>query len=387
MSDTMTQGQDAKGGSKQPVMLRPFIAGSRQTDEPDYDVSQALGASEVRLPSYQISPSGYLRGIHLLVECTAVNTTASTTAFQADGPFNVLSNVSFQDTNNQPVVGPLDGYDLYVLNKYGGYAFQDDAKNSPVYSTTTGTVATGGSFTFVLYVPVEIVPRDALGAQPNKSGASQFSLTLSLNTLANVYSDDPTTSATVRVRATLASWQDPDSNDSRGNPTAQDPPAVQTSQYWSKQTYSGLNGATNTRLQGIDGLLRSLIFIARDENGSRATGDTEWPDPFTVKYENSLLFESRIRTLWRHWIARNYGYSAAADAANGRDSGVYPIWQWMHDYAAKPGWESRFSYLPMSTASNLEIQGTFGGQTNLTVLVNKIIPFPQGNIRGLTGGR
>lgn len=389
MSDTMTQAPPAGGNGKQDaaVMLRPFIAGTRRTDEPDFDQALSFTVGEQRYRSYQVSPNGYLRNIQLLVECVTAGNAAAT-AFNADGPFNALATVSFQDTNNQPVVGPMTGFDLYVLNKYGGYAYNNDPKTG-VYSVTTGAGATGGSFTFVLVVPIEIVARDALGAQPNKSGSSQFSLTMSLAPTATVYSVAPTNAGSVRIRATLEGWQDPDSNDTRGNPTAQDPPAVQTSQYWHKQVYSALNGAQNVRMQGIDGLVRMLIFIARNSaDDVRATADANFPDPFTLKYENSLLFESRIRALWRHWIARHYGYGGTTpDAAGSRDNGVYPVWQWMNDYGHEPGAESRFSYLPMSSASNLEVQGTFGGSTNLIVLVNKVIPFPQGNVRGLTGGR
>jgi len=390
MTDTMAPAPAARPGQAQPaVVVRPFIAGTRRTDEPDYDQSLVMSAAEQRFRSYQISPNGYLRGIYLLVEGVAVNTTVTTVAFNEDGPFNVLSNVNLQDTNSQPVVGPMTGYDLYLVNKYGGYAFQNDAKSSTIYAATVGTATSAGTFTFVLYVPVEIVARDALGAQPNKSGSSQFSLVLSLAALLTVYSTAPATSVTVRVRATLAGWQDPDSNDSRGNPTAQDPPAVQTSQYWHKQTYNALSGAVNTRLQGIDGLLRSLVFVLRRATSTRANGAADWPDPFTIKYENSLVVESRIRALWRHQISRNYDYPGAAEAAGGIDNGVFPVWEFMNDYAAQPGWESRFAYLPMSSASNLEVQGTFGPvQTDdLTVLVNKIVPYPQGNVRGLTGGR
>jgi len=387
MTDTMDRAP-ARRGQEQAVVLRPFIAGTRRTDEPDYDVSQLLGAAEVRLPSYQISPNGYLRGIYLIVENVTAGNSAAVT-FAEDGPFNALANVNLQDTNSQPVVGPMTGYDLYILNKYGGYAFSDDARNSGAFAAVTGAGGTGGSFTFVLYVPVEIVARDALGAQPNKSGSSQFSLVLTAGVNTTIYGTPPTAAGTMRVRAVISGWQDPDSNDSRGNPTAQDPPAVQSSQYGHKQVYQSMAGATARRLQGIDGLLRGLIFINRRTASTRVNGAADFPDPFTLKYENSLIIESRPRVLWLHYIARIYGYQAAAEAANGRDNGVFPVFEWMNDYGPKPGWESRFGYLPMSSASNLEVQGVFGpAQTDdLTVLVNKVVPFPQGNVRGLTGGR
>lgn len=379
----MSRGQQAAPAT----LARPFIAGTRRQDKPDYDQTVTMTSAEQRLPSYQLAPNGFLRGIYLIVEGTAVNTTASTVAYNENGPFNVISNITLNDTSNAPLVGPMSGYDLYVLNKYGGYSFQDDAKNSPIYSATTGTTSTAGTFAFVLFVPVEIVGRDAFGALPNVNAAATYSLNMFVAALATVYSDDPTTSVSVRVRTVLAGWQDPANSDVAGTPTAQEPIANLTTQYWQKQQLSLASGSVTRRLETIVGLVRNIIFINYRASSTRATGDSDWPDPFTLKYEGVLLVESRPKILWRHWIARNFGYSAAAEAANGRDNGVYPIWDWMNDFGPKPGWEKRFVYLPASAGTNIEVQGSWGGAATLDVLVNTVNPFPQGDVMAITGER
>ncbi len=370
-------------GKAAPVQPRSFIVGSRQNDKPDFDQTITLSAVEQRLNAYQISPSGYLRGIYLIVESTAVNTTASTVAYQEDGPWNCLSQIRFLDTNSQPIVGSISGYDLYLINKYGGYAYQGDAEAAATFTATTGTTATAGSFSFVLFIPVETVARNALTAQLNKSGAAQFQLEMFVAGTGTIYSDDPTTSVSLRVRTALASWLDPESTDARGNPVQPDPPLLNTTQYWHKQNYVINAGAQFTRLQGIDGLLRELIFVATRSGGTRAQGEADWPDPVSLKYEESFLMQSRIRLIYRDWIAKNFGYDAANEASKGRDDGVYPVWEWMSDFERKPGGELSRSYLPMSSASNLEIQGSWGNAVSLDVLVNKIVPFPQGEVRGL----
>jgi hypothetical protein len=160
---------------------------------------------------------------------------------------------------------------------------------------------------------------------------------------------------------------------------------VQTTQYWHKQNYTLASGSLNQRLLGIDSLVRNLIFVARDENNARAAGDTEFPDPFTLLYETSQIV-NRYRTLWRHFIAAHYGYTAAAEAANGRDNGVYPL-PFMLDFGLKPGAETRLGYLPVSSATNLVISGTIGGAgaNNYGVLVNKVVP-AGGDPLQLTGG-
>lgn len=367
--------------------MRPFVAGTRRIDEPAYDETRSLAASSIDLPQFDVDPNGYLTGLFVIVECTGTNAGAAT-AFAADGPFNVLDLVNFQDTNSQPVVGPMNGYDLYVLNKYGGYAFVDDAKQSPAYSVTTGAGATGGSFSFILYVPVEIVRRDALGALPNKSSSSTFSLDLRLAPLASVYTVAPNgaPAASVRVRIVEVGWQDPNATDIRNNPVAQDPPGVQTTQYWARQTYTLASGSVDQRLQSIDAMVRELIWIARDENNSRQQGDTEFPDPFTFQYETSLIVQ-RPRTLWRHMLARDFGYVATVETAGGRDYGVYPLW-FNQDFGLKPGAETRYQYLPVSNPTSLVARGTIGGTgANVyTLLVNKVVP-AGGNPLVLTGGR
>lgn len=387
MSDTMTRQPAARGkGKEAPRPSRPFVAGTREIDEPDYDVTYTMTTSAQDLPNYEISPNGFLAGLFVLVECTTAGN-AATVAFQADGPFSALSSINFADTNSQPIVGPMSGFDLYTLGKYGGYAFVDDAKESPIYAATAGAGATGGSFTYCLYVPIELVRRDGLGSLPNKSSSSTFKMDMTGAASTAVYSTPPTTLGTVRVRIVEVGWQDPSAADIKGNPVEQNPPAVQTTQYWSRQTYTVASGAMDQRLQGIDSLVRNLVFVLRDENGSRSQGDSEWPDPFTFQYETSLIVESRIRAYWRHLIARNWGYKAAVDTAGGRDSGVYPL-TWARDFGLKVGGETRYSYLPVSSATNLTIRGTIGGSgaNSLTVLVNKVVP-AQGNPLLLTGGR
>lgn len=379
------------GGSAQqkgaPVQMRPFVAGTRYTDENVYDQTVTIGGSAVDYPALEINPNGFLAGLFMLVECTASSTTASVAATVSDSPWSSLDTVTLNDVNNQPLVGPMGGYDIKTLNKYGGYAFQDDPQQSPIFSAaTTGTGATAGSFTYALYVPVEITHRDAVGSLPNKNAASTFRLTARAAATSAIYSTAPDGAITQRLRVTQVGWQDPDQVDLRGNPVAQNPPAVQSTQYWSKQTYVLSGGAINQRLQNIDGLLRNLVFIARDENNNRFNADSEFPDPFTLQYETAIIV-NRLRTLWRHYIARDFGYSAAVAVTNGRDYGVYPL-PFTKDFGLKPGDESKLGYLPVSAATNLVISGTIGGSgaNNYTVLVNRVIP-ANGDPKLLTGGK
>lgn len=374
-----------KTGDKKQVMRRPFVAGTRPQDKSTYDETKTLTTSTQVLRTYEADPNGFLGGFYILVEATTSGNSAAT-AFNANAPFNVIQTVTFNDTNNKPILGPMSGFDLSQVMKLGGYNHSDDPKNSPIYSVTTGSGATGGSFTFVLRLPVELVHRDALGNLPNKSASATYDVSITLAASTDVYSVAPTAQPSVRVRIAQFGWMDPNQTDMKGNPVNQNPPGVQTTQYWAKQTYTLNNGFVTQRLQGIDSLLRNLIFIL-DNAGVRTTADTDWPDPFTFQYETAQPV-IRIKNIWRHMIGEAFGYNATVDTAGGRDSGVYPLW-WNQDFGLKPGAETRLGYLPVSSATTLVASGTFGsaGSTKtLTVLVNKVVP-ANGDPLVLTGGK
>jgi hypothetical protein len=380
--------QTGNGKAAAPA-LRPFITGTRPIDRQIYDNTTVMTTGTVRLPTYTLDTDGYTRGMYILCEATAVNTTASTAAFTEDGPFIAFATIQFSDTNNKPIIGPMTGHDLAMVVKYGGYAFSDDAKNSCAYSVTTGTGTSGGSFRFIIRVPIELVRRDGLGALLNKSASAVYKLDLTLNTLASVYSDDPTTSVSIRTRIQQFGWMDSDKVDYMKNATDPNPPALNTMQYWDKQTLVVNAGAINLPLNTFNGLVRNLVWELRDSNQSRTAGDNDFPDPFEVHYDKTVPV-SRNKNVWRHMITEDFGYSAATEATAtplSRDNGIYPL-PYNVDYGLKPGAESRFGYLPVSAATSVVARGTVGGSGSHTfnVFVNYVWP-ANGDPKSLTGGR
>lgn len=373
----------ANGKAQQQARPRPFVTGTRRVDKSTYDQSKTFTASTQDYPVYECEPNGFLRMLYVLVECTTAGNAAAT-AFNADAPWNAIDTITFSDTNNKPIVGPLGGHDLYVAVKYGGYAFIDDMKQSPVYSVTTGAGATGGSFTFVLPIPVEISKRDGLGSLVNKSSSATFDVSIRLAATATVYSTAPTAAGTVRIRIQQVGWMDPNASDMRGNPVSQVPPANNTTQFIQKQTIAFNSGAYNLKLLGTDGLVRGFTFILRDSANSRQQGDSDFPDPWNMQYETSQPV-ARLRTIWRHMIGQDWGYTATVETAGGRDYGVYPE-TYCLDMIGKVGSETRFGYLPVTSATNIALNGTLGGTGShtLSVLTNKIIP-ANGDPLALTG--
>jgi hypothetical protein len=367
MATTPTSNSPA---SKQaPVALAPFRAGTQPTLVSDgYSNSTALTTSTTVLPNYTPSPNNYLRGLYIQSVCTAVNTSSDTVAFNGDGPFIAYSTIVLADANQKPIVGPISGYELMIVNKFGGYQHLSDPRASAVYSVTTGSGTSGGSWTFVLYVPVEVNLR-SFGALQNQSSDSTLSLQLTLNTESAVYSVSPATSATVVTTIYESGWW---VGDVAG--TSATPPASGTTQYWTLGSYSSLNGSVQAQLQqGLGYPIRNMTFLNYDvSNSTRATGNTDFPTTTQLLYRGTSYFNIS-KTLWQDMMSRAYGLtSATADTANGLENGVYVIPWFMQDVQAKPGNELALGYLNTNQGDSHQFIATFNGNSNLYFLCNYV---------------
>lgn len=379
------------------VMARPFITGTRIQEQRSYDETKTMTASEQSFPNYNVPTDGFLRGFYLIVDAVTAGN-AATVAFTEDAPWNVLSNITFEDTSSTPIIGPMSGWELKTCIKFGGYSFKDDAQDSQTYSITAGAGATGGSFSWTLHVPVEFVRRNGLGALTNKSAASVFKIKMSLAASGTVYGTAPTTLGTVRVRIQQESWMESNGFDAFKNPAAPNPPAVDTIQFWDKQTYVLNAGAVQQQLTQLDGLVRNYLFVLEDSNGSRVQGESDFPDPLRLKYDSVIPID-RYKTAWRREVEENFGYTgtrptttantsaAISSGASFQDNGVYPL-AYNTDYGLKNGAENGFGYLPVSSGTRVVFDGTItgSGAHTLTVLVNYVKP-AGANPKAITGGK
>lgn len=376
MPATTTAHPAAAGRQNQqsaPVLVVPFTRSAREHEEVFVDISQQIGTSSVMLPQQDVAAYGYLRAIDLLVEASGGAGTGVTSA--EDAPWSALQEVVLKDVNGAPLVGPFSGYDLYLINKYGGYdAHSPEPKQRASYSAVA---AATGNFSFALRIPVEINRRDGLGALANMNAASTYKLALTLAPAAQIYGGTlPTTQPTVRIRATLEAWTQPTSADLRGNPQAQTPPAHGTTSYWSKTTLNIASGSQQPKLPRVGNYIRNLIFVYRDNSASRATGATNFPDPASIYWETRLLTQ-RLRTKWADTMVRRSDLTGTLEGVRGRDNGVF-VYDFCHDFDGTLGNELRDGWLPTTQSTRLEIQGTFGAAGVLTVLTNDVAP--QGEI-------
>jgi hypothetical protein len=382
------------GREAQPVMLRPFKVGVQTMDEEPFDQTVTLGAGTQNLNPYNVASTAFLNALYILVENVVTSSTATATGTAGlgtlleDGPYTVIDNLVFTDTNNAEIVGPINGYDLYVISKWGGYAFQDDPEaNTDLFtsvSNATASSSAAGSFSFMLRIPVEIVPRDALGSLPNKSASTPFKVKIRAAALASIYVTSTTVGGACRFRIIPDSYWEPTPTDGSGNAIAALPPGVNTTQFWDVTPYDCTAGPLSQLLLNSVGYpVRNLGFVLRAA-GVRSTGETDFPDPFTLQVQSNILL-NRIKKYWKKRITEQYGYGAAGDAANGKDNGLY--WHpFCADFYPKPGWENRRSYFRTTDGMRLQMKGTIGGSGahSMTVYTNYIGVGAGSNLAALT---
>lgn len=370
------------GGNQQTraVPTVPFIRASAEHIEPTgIDESKVLTANAQNLGVFDIPAYGYMRSLVLLVEATGGVTATGTEAINEDAPWNVLQDIALTEPNGSIIAQFNSGYELYLANKWGGFrgAGNTDPRNYPAFSAVNVGASGTGNFSFLLRVPVELSERDGLGSLPNQNAAATFKLRLNLAPVATVFSTFAAdgTYPTVRVRVFLEAWDQPESA-MAGATNQVTPPAMNTTQFWSTQSFNVNSGEQTIRLTRVGNYIRNLIFVYRDDASpaSRATGETEWPDPLRLYLDTRPVLNMN-KLHWEQLSFERTGYGASGttdDAAKGKDAGVFVL-DMTHEFDGTLGHENRDLWLPTLGSSRLEVQGNFGGSGGtLTVLTNDV---------------
>ena len=384
----------AQQQAQQKQRPRSFLVGTQDVWEGgDYDQTYLTANAQGAIP-WALQATGWLRGLYLLVQGTGLTAGTAT----ADAPFIIFSNIELDDVNNEAIFGPFDGYTAFLTNKYGGYYYADDPGTAPIYALS-GTTSTN-NFTFLLYIPLEIVNRDPIGAVASVNNTASLTLRMSLNATASVFTA-VTGALSVRIRGTQDFYWEPRRADKQGRPISPEPPASGTTQYWTQGSLA-IAGAGTINSQLITGLgypFREYLFLLRDNTGSRANGETNWPDPLVgLKFEANMLISNIAKLFWQAMIARATGYTSgtmdvrgATGPTPGKENGVYALFFNDDFFRNAIGGETRRGYLVTSPGSNFIFNANVGGAGNLYSVVNYIAPGggvqARQNTAALTGGQ
>lgn len=364
---TVAPKSNGGGKSAAPMPVVGFVRAAQEHIEPFVDqTTQITTSAQVQGP-FDVPAYGYLRHLYILVTTTGGSGGSAVAA--EDSPFSALGDIQLSDVNGAPIFGPVSGYDLYLAQKYGGYDFNTDPRQSAAFSAVN---ATTGQFAFLLKLPVEICNRDGLGAIANQNASSTYKLRMTLSASTTIYTTPPaTTLPSARIRCFLDAWTQPPASDFRGQPQATTPPAHGTSQYWSKYTVAAPVGNSTQRLARVGNAIREVIFVNRTAATSlRSTGETNFPDPLQIFWDTRLL-HNYTKAVWRDVIRNRTGYNAAIETAGGPDNGVF-VYDFCHEFDGKIGRELRDGYLPTVQSTRLEATGSWVAASNVDIITNDV---------------
>lgn len=368
---TIARNQGPSGDTRAPsdapaavAGLVPFVRASDEHIQPgNIDVSRLIAATSQDLGVFDIPAYGHMAWLYIKVSATGGTGVAA--VYAQDGPFNVLRDIALTEPNGAYIVQFTSGYQLYLANKWGGYLppYAADPKLNYYAAPTSG------NFQFIVRVPVQVSGREALGALPNQDSAGQFKFRATLAPTTDVFTTNPTTLPTVRVRAWLAAWDQPEPQ-TAGMSNSIAPPASGTTSFWSVQSGIAVSAGENTiELKRKGNYLRVVIFVLRT-SASRVTGEGNWPsetrflrDAFPARYYDN--------DIWQHQMFERTGFTGTKDTAGALDNGVR-VHDYAHEFDGGLGRENRDLWQPTRGSTRLEIAGSFGAASTLDIITNDV---------------
>lgn len=379
-------GQSAPSNSgSAPVPVIPFTRAARKKTRLIGTFGPtALGATATQLAPIQVPANGYLRKLTLDITGTTAGN-AATVAFANDAPFNVISQLSFSAANGDSIINAIDGFTLYVLNKYGAFATQGtDPTRDPTFSKTTGAGTTGGSFHMQLDIPLEFDSRDASGALANMAANQSFLLQMFYNASAALYSTAPTNPPSITMTITAEYWAAPAAQNAQGIPQAVAPICNGLVSLIQTQTPPIVPSTDQTvQLTNVGNTIRMLIFILRTSGGVRT--ETDWPNIMQLSVNNDV-WNFKTKNNWRNEMADQYmlyGGITATPTAGALDNGVYVYTDFVNDGSSGDGIVQGSSNRDLmlvtnsATALNIEAQNWGATAGALSVVTNSLrVPDP-----------
>lgn len=370
--------QTRGSGASQPAAAPkpyPFPVGMYDNEAQDGGQFSLLQTSAAQqFPIYNITPTGWVRGCWFDFSMVVTANVANAVTYAKDNAWSAINKVTLRDLGQQAVIGPIGGYDWMSLDKWGAYSNTADPRGDLTYQVIAGSGPTAGSFQFSLYLPFEIVARDALGVAENKSKPG-WTVEIWLDSQANSYNQVPSVMGTMNLVCFPVSYSTPVSATPAGRSFAPTPPLPGTLQYW--RTENGALPASSSNYDLTNGIgfpIRNLIYKYLDTaSGTRMGGDAAFASPVTLQYGQVIMFSKTARR-WISEMGRPYGLtSAVPDTAGGRENGVY-VWWRTQDFDMQVGAELRQRYLDTATNTLVRLTGTFLAAGSLNVLTNWIAP-------------
>lgn len=322
-----------------------------------------------------VEGDGYIHSIRLHVYANQTANTA-VSAFAEDAPWAAVNSPQFSDVNGD-LVNLRDGFELYLAN-LGMAQFRNGLPTaSALYSATSGSGSTGGSFNFWLPIPVACNRSNLMGVLGNQDRAQKYSLRTNYAPSANIYATAPTTLGSMVIEKFYENYSVPLSQSPVGIPQDQFPPLYGVLHYLTSSVdqTAPVTGTINHYVQRVGNTVRFYILVFRQGSGATPrsaaqtilASDTS-PTTIQVLVGSNTVFNETYNSR-RNKMFQRYGFDWP--------DGVL-IYENLHDNLPFAGAENGNDYWHTAGVSNVQFQISYVGYTanasnSLTIITDDLV--------------
>lgn len=298
-------------------------------------VSNLAGSGSFQV--IQLAASGWVRRIEMLFSQSVTSASAGAVV-AGDGPWNLIRSVTLTDATGQPVVQPISGYNLYLVNKWfaaGGIATNnqrpwENPQLGPEFAFAS--TATTGTATFRLRLDFEQDSGTGYGCIPNLDSNASLQLKIDYDVYSVALTGTTVSAATLSVRVSQEYWA-PVGTTIGGQPVQNEPLGAGDYVETRYETQTVSASAENlVTLTNRGGLIKGVLLISRAAGVRTAITAAS---PFGVLLDNQPINEGIPIEEHYDQARRAYGY-VGADATTsyaplsagilpGGDRGVVPV--------------------------------------------------------------
>jgi hypothetical protein len=364
-------------GIRPMAQLIPFTSAAKKHRERLTSLTFTPGAGATLLTTgtnSQVKAYPYLRS--LWIHVTASGGTAGPAALAADAPWNAITACMIADTNGSALYGSqiFTGWDAYAAHLFSGRA---DICDPTIYPFYTNSVV---AFEFAVRFCLEYNSRTGAGALPNMSANAAYGIFLTGNTSAAIWQTAPSTIPLLTIDVWMECYTLPEAQDLLGRNQMQGPPLLGTTQYTTKQSYSGLtaSGANTVALTRKGNMLRKWLLILRNSSVARIAY-TLYPNPFEFWWDGNRLTSDDPKYLEALLTEQNAGMLQASSVIS-VPTGLLP-YEWSAPYEVNYGGDGEGGWLATTQSSRLELVGSNWGSgvAQLDVITLDVAPIALAN--------
>jgi hypothetical protein len=251
----------------------------------------------------------------------------------------------------------MGGFDLYLLNIYGGFGLRvptGSADTSVYTALASGTGSAAGSGNFTIRIPFSINDRDMIGLLGNQDRQTKYNYRDDAASGASIYATAPTALPTFQIQKFYGYVPVPAAQSADRRPQQVVPPAYGVIHYLNSVQSDSVpvpSSTVNHYLHNLNNALRLIVLVFRAGTSAtpRALANTAMPTRITFYAGSDPIF-SESAAERRNIMFQRYGFDAPA--------GIL-VYDAIRDFAQAPGYELGDEYIYLGDLSEAQFEITY----------------------------